>query len=216
MATGYSLTLTASYGGGSITTLQSAVQACLDDIDVNVSVRIPASVSRAMQRYLYNVAGRLAAKHSKGWQPTPSSDGLYKRSGRGVQSIVDSVEVTSDTSGNVTGYIGGNSYMGVQEYGATIRARSAKYLTIPLPAALNAAGIPLRRSARQWSNTFVRKSKNGNLIIFQKTGKGLVPLYLLKKSVKIPKRLGMYDTLVGNLDTFEQYLTSEFQAEFSL
>jgi hypothetical protein len=46
------------------------------------------------------------------------------------------------------------------------------------------------------------KSKKGNLIIFQKQGGRVVPLYLLRTSVKIPPRLGLRDTLEAGLPFF--------------
>jgi hypothetical protein len=55
--------------------------------------------------------------------------------------------------------------------------------------------VPYRRSARDWDNTFVARSKKGNLIIFQRRGVQITPLYVLKTSVKIPARLGMGQTL---------------------
>jgi phage gpG-like protein len=71
-------------------------------------------------------------------------------------------------------------YAAAHQFGATIRARNAQYLTLPFPG--------VRRSARDYENTFVRKSRAGNLIIFQKTGEGIKPLFLLKKKVKLPSR----------------------------
>ena len=64
-------------------------------------------------------------------------------------------------------------------------------MTIPLDAALNANGTPKKKRARDWKDTFVAKSKRGNLIIFQKRGRRIVPLYVLKKRVRIPARLGL-------------------------
>jgi hypothetical protein len=97
----------------------------------------------------------------------------------------------------VQGEIGTNGvpYGRIHETGGTIRAKNGKYLTIPLPAALNSDGTPKKRSAREWDRTFVRESKAGNLLIFQKRGSGIVPLYVLKKKVRIPARLGLGDTL---------------------
>ena len=68
-------------------------------------------------------------------------------------------------------------YATLHQYGGTIRPITAKYLTIPLPDA-----IPGSR-ARDYENTFIAKG-----IIFQKRGDDIVPLFLLKKSVKIPAR----------------------------
>jgi hypothetical protein len=64
-------------------------------------------------------------------------------------------------------------------------------MAIPLPAALNANGTPKRPGPRSWSNTFVRESRKGNVIIFQRKGRKIVPLYLLRRKVRIPRRLGL-------------------------
>lgn len=83
----------------------------------------------------------------------------------------------------------------------TIRPKSAKMLTIPLPAAQTRAGV-LRAPARSshWGNTFIQRSKAGNLIIFgqkvnqkgQSAGEAtgpIVPLFLLKPQVKVKARI---------------------------
>lgn len=93
-------------------------------------------------------------------------------------------------------------YARIQELGGTIRAGD-KLLTIPLPAALTAAGV-LRNTAAELQkrgDTFVARSKKGNLIIFKATPKSksrtragrqgatrrpqLVPLFVLKDQVTI-------------------------------
>lgn len=77
------------------------------------------------------------------------------------------------------------AYANLQERGGTIRPKTAQWLTIPLPAAMTASGVA-RGRARDFDNTFIKKSKAGNLIIFQSKGKSIVPLFILKKSVEIP------------------------------
>ncbi len=52
--------------------------------------------------------------------------------------------------------------------------------------ALNANGTPIKLSAREWTNTFVAKSKAGNLIIFQKRGRQIAPLYVLEEQGDYP------------------------------
>lgn len=78
-------------------------------------------------------------------------------------------------------------YGPTHEYGATIKPIRSQWLTIPLQAVKTRAGVA-RGRARDFTNTFFRRSKTGNLILFQKRGKGIVPLFVLKKQVKIPKR----------------------------
>ena len=95
----------------------------------------------------------------------------------------------------------GIRYARIQEYGGEVRPVSAKYLTIPLDAALGKRGIPKRNSIRDYAKDggFFYVSKKGNLlfVLSKETGRGsnrkteLVPLYVLKKRVKIPPRFGM-------------------------
>lgn len=85
-------------------------------------------------------------------------------------------------------------YAAIHEYGGTIRPTNAKYLTLPLPAVKTKAGV-VRGGARAFTETFVAKSKRGNLILFQRQGKEIVPLFLLTKGpIKIPARPSLAPT----------------------
>ena len=97
-----------------------------------------------------------------------SATSLSKRSGALVAAIAGSVQVKGTTFEDIQGSIGapGIPYARIQETGGIIRAKNVKFLTIPLPAALNANGTPIMKSARDWPNTFVAKTKAGNLVIF--------------------------------------------------
>jgi hypothetical protein len=166
-------------------------------------------LSKELRKFLDEVVDSLAQRHGKPFPSGTSPGGLggfttlSKRSGGLLQSIRDSVRVTSGASiDKVVGSIGGSFLAGVHERGATIRPVSAQYLTVPLPGALNANGKTKRSSARQWDNTFVAKSKNGNLIIFRRVGREITPLYVLKEQVTIPPRLGMGQTIKTGLNSF--------------
>jgi len=77
----------------------------------------------------------------------------------------------------------------------TIRPRSARYLTVPLEAAKTAAGVA-RGRARDFDETFVRRSRAGHLIIFQRQGDGQIsPLFLLLPEVTIPARPALRPTV---------------------
>ena len=86
----------------------------------------------------------------------------------------------------------GVKYARILERGGTIRPKRVQYLTIPFPG--------VKGRARNYSNSFVFKSKKGNLILAQKkmglsfsggslsSSRGaLTPLFVLKKSVDIPE-----------------------------
>jgi|GEM_PF-5941692 len=108
-------------------------------------------------------------------------------------------------------------YAGLQEYGGTVRPTRGKYLTIPLPTAKTSAGAlsgsyrlrpgGLRRGRNgrvrrvfktDKGETFIFRSKQGNLIIgVKREGTKFDPkrdsIYILKKEVKVPPRLGAWD-----------------------
>jgi hypothetical protein len=164
-------------------------------------------VSRTMQRALSDLYREMEQQHGNPWPQGggpwgTDPDRLSVRSGRGLRTIRDSILVTPGAD-EVSGQISTGS-MTVHETGAVIRARNARYLTIPFRAALDSRGMPLRQRARDWDNTFIARSRRGNLIIFRKeTGGTITPLYLLKSSVEIPRRLGLGDAFERMIPRFQ-------------
>jgi len=75
-----------------------------------------------------------------------------------------------------------------------IRPRNGQYLALPLPGAKTPAGVT-RGRPRDFPNTFIQRSRQGNLIIFQQTGSGITPLFLLKREVVIPARPALRPTM---------------------
>ncbi|MBY0560003.1 hypothetical protein [Hyphomicrobium sp.] len=159
-------------------------------------------LSSELKDFLQSVAQALADRHSSPWPGGTGKQTLSRRSGNLTASILGSVRVEGTAWANIEGHIAAAFPGVVHEYGATIRPKSAKFLTVPLPAALDGRGVPLKRSARDWQHTFVAKSRAGNLIIFQRRGSSVVPLYVLKTEVKIPPRLGMRTTLDAGIPYF--------------
>ena len=118
-----------------------------------------------------------------------------------VRAIETEIKPKSIEGGVSIGTVYGRVHVGPKGQKTVIKPKSAKYLTIPLLAAQTRAGVT-RGPARSeiWGDTFVAKSKAGNLIIFGKSrimkGKRLgelkgkiKPLFLLLKSVTIPARV---------------------------
>lgn len=166
-------------------------------------------VSQELKKFLETVAEALAQRHGNPYPNGTSTTTLSKRSGDLVESIRNSVFVKEGDLNSIVGSIGGVFYLKVHEYGKTIYAKNVKYLTIPLPAALNSNGTPKKKSAREWENTFVLKSKAGNLLIVQKVGRNIVPLYVLKTSVKIPARAQVRTTVSTALPYFVDTITEK-------
>lgn len=152
-------------------------------------------LSLELRQYLNSVAEALSRRHGGPWPSGTTPKTLSKRTGEMVASIQRSVTIKGKTFQSLQGYISVDFPGVIHEFGATIKPKKVKYLTVPLPAALDSRGVPLKRSARDWDNTFVARTKAGNLVIFQKRGAQIVPLYVLKSSVTIPPRLGMRETL---------------------
>jgi hypothetical protein len=161
-------------------------------------------LSAELKSFLDSVADALRTRHSGGWPGGTTATTLSRRSGNLTDAIVRSVEVMGTTMSTIEGHIGapGIPYAKIQEEGGTITAKGGKFLCIPLPAALDGQGLPLKSSPRDWPNTFFAKSRAGNLIIFQRVGTNITPLYVLKTSVTIPPRLGMRATLDTGLPYF--------------
>lgn len=99
-----------------------------------------------------------------------------------------------------------SKYAATHEYGDPNRVPvRAKLLAIPLKASLTAAGVgryntPLRATLKgAFLKTWIMRSKKGNLILWgQKTKNSKpIPLFVLKKSVRIPARLGATDHFKG-------------------
>lgn len=145
---------------------------------------------------------------------------LGVRSGqlRGSVRIIGAHEEgTSIKAGVSVGTVYARVHVGPKGQQTTIRPKHGQYLAIPLEAAKTAAGVA-RGSPRYgpWTETFVARSKKGNLIIFGKklsyqgvkvggvrvkglairrVGQNIIPLFVLKREVTIKARIDPFDAL---------------------
>ena len=171
--------------------------------------KLAQPVVEEMEKFLVGVSDNLARLHGTPWPSGTTDNTLSMRGGGLIESIRDSVKVWVDSDGVVQGRIGGKHWARVHEYGTVgaggtlpdIVPVSSKYLTVPLPPALDARGLPIHERARDWESThdtFIYKSKKGNLLIAYrdpKNPKQLVNLYVLKESVAIKPRLRLREAL---------------------
>lgn len=191
--------------GRSFTKIEEAFQELHGQLEKGIeAASIP--LSKAIREALQLVAQKLEQRHSAAWngRVKNNSPNLQKRSG-GIKRIAKSIKVRGSTLDTVEGQIDTAGFA-IHEKGGTVSAKRAKYLTIPLPAAMDGRGVPLKKRARDWDRTFVARSKRGNLLIFRKDARGgVTPLYLLKPSIKIPARLGMEASMINDaLPYFER------------
>ena len=117
--------------------------------------------------------------------------GIKTKTGMLLNSI--NVLMESDT----VGVVGPNKvYARIQELGGEIRPKSAGALTIPIhPSAIG-------KRASDFPDLALIKSKGGNAILARVGGGGkngyFIPMFVLKKSVKIPAHFYMRNTLEAN------------------
>jgi hypothetical protein len=165
------------------------------------------ALSSHVLKALRKVHLEMVRQHSGPWngRVVNNTANLQSRSGAGLAAIAKSIKNFTATrvtlaSGSIT--TGG---MSIHETGGVVRPKRAQYLTIPLPPAMDSRGVPLRKRARDWDNTFVARSKRGNLLIFRKSARSVVPLYLLKSEIYIRPRLRMAEAMDGSaLPYFER------------
>ena len=148
-------------------------------------------VKQVVQEHSKRLWDRTVSHHLTGGT---GPDRLARRTGtlaRGTKPL----PVTMDGS-KVTGGIGFSApYAGVHIGPAgsrvTIRPKNKKFLAIPLPAAKTAAGVPRGGPLDGiWGPTFISKGvifgfKQGT----KKEHKNPIPLFVLKRSVVVPRRV---------------------------
>lgn len=151
---------------------------------------LQTELSQALRASLFMVSRTAQRDYLSG--PRPGRLGVVTNRLRGSLSEgnPELILQMEEQAAIVRGRVGTNvEYAPAHEFGAIIRPRRAKYLKIPLSAVKTPAGaVRSRYQGGRLPNTFVQRSRRGNLIIFQRVGKRLLALFLLVKQVTIPKR----------------------------
>jgi hypothetical protein len=139
------------------------------------------------------------------------------RTGALRSAISSRVQQQGHTTLGTLGYLQGNApYASVHEgwpdnrASTTIRPTHSKYLTIPLIGAMTSAGVP-RGRARDFPDTFFAQP-HGHLILFQRQGTRVVPLFLLVTSVTIPARPALVPAMERALPLIVRDLTDAVTA----
>lgn len=146
-------------------------------------------------------------------QVSSYSGGLNNRSGLLRRSLKTDVKgaTLKDLSGDVYTDV---KYAPIHEKGGTVKAidkylrvPGGPYLNIPLAANKTAAGV-MRMNARQVFNGggYIVKSRMGNYLVMSGSGQ---PMFVLKKQVTIPARLGMEKAAEDEIPTLLSTLSSE-------
>lgn len=183
---------------------------------LSAPVKMGPILRTRLEQFVQLIAQKMAAKHSGGYSgANSSSDTLQRRSGVLSSALLSSARVTGSAINSIVGTFTLPGDYSIQETGGTIVPNRAKYLAVPLPAALNSNGTPIKQSPRDWNDTFVQKSKAGNLLIFQRRGRQIVPLYVLKTSTEIRPRLGLGKMINADTPGFVEVLGPLLLREFA-
>lgn len=214
------VTVELDWRGNRYQSIDRGLKALEKDIKADLEDMTPV-VKRLLTEYMAGVVKSVADRVKTPYPGSTSRAGqfpgtLSSRSGKLLKSMNPSrIRTKGKLQNELAVSFALTGIAAVHEKGATITPKQAKYLTIPLPAALNKRGMPLRKSARGWKNTFILKSKKGNLLIMQKRAGGkLVPLYVLKKKVVIPKRLAFEEAFEAGKDFLADHIAKEVVREF--
>lgn len=168
----------------------------------NLARRYPQKVADNLQPAMRNALTRLEDAVDRRFKPYRRGSYtrfLRKRSGALQGSFVGEVRGTGYNA--EARHYTSSRYARLQEFGGTITPKRARYLKIPLPSALLSSGnvdgglqggSAGNRFTANGTPTHVRRSKAGNLLIFNSTTGE--PLFALKESVTVPPRLGYFRT----------------------
>jgi hypothetical protein len=109
------------------------------------------------------------------------------------------------------------AYARVHEHRGTtiIKPKRAKYLAIPLDDAKTARGVA-RGGPRDFADTFVKRSKAGNLVIYQDRADQIVPLFVLVRSVRVKGRPALRPTAKEQImPEIQAGVEKNFEASFA-
>lgn len=188
-----------------------------DEVEVYLKTTVSRGVRKLKEpteKFFRSVYRALRSRHGDRFpsgglfgRSRSKSSPLMRRSGRGLMSIRNSISVDYDRKMGVEGSIS-SAGMTVHETGATVTGRP--YLAIPTIYAMTSRGQERRQSPRNWPNSFTKRSRKGNLFVFRRESGSILPLYLLKKKVKIPARLGLQDEFNRQAPRFIAMADAEF------
>lgn len=176
-------------------------------IGIDAGKAIGQAMMFAMKRSTIRLSDYIA-EHKLSGQKLKVRTGNLRRSLQ--ESRAKKVERRGD---NVIGTVGTNmEYAAIHEYGGTIRPKKSKYLAVPLKAALTAKGVA-RGGPRDFKDTFFAMSKKGNLIMFGKSMGKIIPLFAMKKEIKIPKSPFMKPSLEEKTSDIIKFFSEDIQKE---
>lgn len=164
------------------------------------SPNLAGPVRSAMSQWGQNWISTLVAERMSG-----NGRGVIPRTGN-LRRDWNALVVTDASGVTLTVASGGtaNAYAGLQEYGGTVRATKAKWLWIPTEENKTPVGVARVTPRQAIAQGGFISFKRGPIFFgkpqtkaqakgLKGTGPHVVPLFVLKKSVYVPARLGARD-----------------------
>lgn len=196
--------------------MSTAIQFQIETPDfAAISNRTEAGIREAFRSWTVNFWRLLVKERLSG----RSGDmGLNRRTGNLSRDwIVDIQEVPGGISSEVRTAGTSNAYAGINETGGVIRPVNAKYLWIPLKANQTAAGVA-RVTPSQAISAGGFIAWHDGPIFYATSGtnavggaKKLIPMFVLKKEVKIKPRMGAGSLFQSQLPNLERLVAIEAQ-----
>lgn len=170
-----------------------------------VYAQAPGRLYGGIERSLRQSANEWHRAMDKRTKGATRPDGLARRTGDLARSIQTKTTGAPPnlSSLKMRAVSAGVPYAPIHEFGGVVRPKRAKFLTVPASDNLTAAGVVRIPSARRLfasrsgkgRRPFVlRKGAKAWIVLPKANGKDLLFLWSLHKSVKIPARLGFFDT----------------------
>lgn len=189
--------LSVRIGNRTSTRIRASFEEILRPFERGLRGSVP-ELTRDLEDTLRHLTKILKKRHGNAWSFTSSTRRRYLRSrtGRGLKEVINSMQVMQgDRISRLAIRVQLSGYMALQETGGTMTPQSSQFLTIPLPAAMDGSGVPLRERAGDWDRTFVNRGPSGKLLIWRRDGDQVVPLYVLEEEVTVKPRLGLGDLI---------------------
>jgi len=172
-------------------------------LNVDRALKVLEAVPPRLERRLKAAFVQVGETHLRRMKERVSNDALRRRSGLLGRSFQKRVESDGTLSGlRMRVYSAGVPYANIHEFGGTIRPTPPRrFLTIPTDdnIAQGARNLPKEMSARALMddptrNTFIFKTSKAAYVAERMPNGELMIWFLLKSSVRIPPRLGWFDT----------------------
>jgi len=151
--------------------------------------RMVAAFNAGLTLAAISAASSIKASFSKNGKYRPSNQGYPPNRNRGL--LYNAISSTKGENLSASVYTSGVEYARIQEFGGIIKAKSSKYLTIPLND--QAARMRERTSTlRSLNLTFVPGNHRGVAFLAQTKGRGKnsksTLMFMLKPTVRLPAR----------------------------